>query len=261
MAATEFSYGCRHAPDTFPLTGGPYRIAAERRLCADELRAVAEAEHRLAGLGALRAGALDMGVLPVDGVPAGALPVDAPAEALPWSRALPPDELTALAQDLADGLRGSARTGHPAVFANELAAWRATAEAAARPGWAATLRGPFTTTRTELTCPGPLLRGHLPDDGLKPAHPELRAVWDQLLHEHPAGAATAWSEVMSEPLKLDCLRTPLRGALGTATIGGRELEHWAYRGADGLRLWYAPDPVARETWVTGLAGPLPARRR
>ncbi|MFG2910232.1 hypothetical protein ACGF13_34920 [Kitasatospora sp. NPDC048286] len=244
---TGYSYGCEHTDNGTPIKPLPYRVAAERKLCRTEQHAAVEAERRLALLGATA----------VRDLP-GAAPRAALTEALPWSRFLPVGELPTLADDLVAGLRATAATGFLAPFANALATWQATAELLASGAHAdADRHGPYTTGRAELTCPEEYRHGHRSGDGPKLAGPDLATVWDRLLAEQPERAGDIWCELQYDPLMLDCRRTPLRGALRTVAIDGRELEQWVYRDAAGLRFRYAVDTVERETWVTGI-GELPA---
>lgn len=275
--ALRYSYRCEHVPDG-PADPGPAGRddppgpddPAARRLCPAELRAVTAAERGLAAAGVTAGRPWPVGLTRPD-----------LTAALPWSAHLPERELRGLAEDLLRGLHGAHRTGHPAVFGNELAAWRATAEAWHRPERATAVGGPLRATGTALRHPGPPPGGNPgpvptrtpapdpgpgaerpPGGGLVPVADGVRPLWDRLLTGDRPAALAAWTAVDSEPRRLDCRRTPLRGALGTVRVDGRELPHWEYRSPDGaVRLRYAPDPVARVAWVTGLvrsAGPAQA---
>jgi hypothetical protein len=80
--------------------------------------------------------------------------------------------------------------------------------------------------------------------------------WEQLAQQAAANLRRAFEAIRSEPRD----RTNpdrhhrLRGALGTASWKGADLERWQYEVTGGGRIWYLVDDQRRTVWVTHAGG-------
>ena len=50
--------------------------------------------------------------------------------------------------------------------------------------------------------------------------------------------------------KRDDRQHPLKGALGTRSVNGRDLEQWQHEVTSGGRIWYCIDDGNRTVWMT-----------
>ena len=74
--------------------------------------------------------------------------------------------------------------------------------------------------------------------------------WEQLSSAAPGAALAAWVALRSDPRQRTERQHPLRGDLGTRTIGGRMLEQWQLEVTGAGRLWYCIDDQHRTVYLT-----------
>ena len=68
--------------------------------------------------------------------------------------------------------------------------------------------------------------------------------------QFPGNCAEAKARLKTAPTARTAAQKPLRGRLGTRTIGGVEMAQWQYDISSGARLWYCVDPEKRIVWLT-----------
>ncbi|GAA1385647.1 hypothetical protein GCM10009613_18360 [Pseudonocardia kongjuensis] len=95
-------------------------------------------------------------------------------------------------------------------------------------------------------------------DGWEPrfATSEAAKGWEELCRGAAPNTWAAWLVLTERPTtpQNPARQHRLRGALGTRSVGGRDLEQWQYEVTAGGRIWYCPDPERRIVWVVA-AGP------
>ena len=74
--------------------------------------------------------------------------------------------------------------------------------------------------------------------------------WDLLVAQHSEAADRAWVAITSDPQRVDGRQHQLKGKLGTAAVGSRQLSQWQYEVLSAGRVWYAIDEDERTLWVT-----------
>ncbi|HMJ74523.1 MAG TPA: hypothetical protein VK507_01050 [Iamia sp.] len=77
--------------------------------------------------------------------------------------------------------------------------------------------------------------------------------WEQVVSAAPANARRAWERLTSDPRHRGERQHPLKGALGTRSVGNVDLEQWQYEVTSGGRLWYCIDDERRTVWLTDAA--------
>lgn len=66
----------------------------------------------------------------------------------------------------------------------------------------------------------------------------------------PGNCAEAKARLKTAATTRTDVQKPLRGTLGSRTIGGIEMDQWQYDVSSGARLWYCVDPDDRIVWLT-----------
>jgi hypothetical protein len=74
--------------------------------------------------------------------------------------------------------------------------------------------------------------------------------WEQICAAAANNARTAWERITTDPRQRDQRQHRLRGALGSRSVGGKELDQWQYEVTGGGRIWYCIDDAARTVWMT-----------
>jgi hypothetical protein len=71
--------------------------------------------------------------------------------------------------------------------------------------------------------------------------------WELLAGQAPGPTRTAWMNLRSEPRARSERQHPLKGALGTRSVGGRVLDRpqWQLEVTGAGRIWYAIDDQRR----------------
>lgn len=72
----------------------------------------------------------------------------------------------------------------------------------------------------------------------------------ELERQSPGNCAEAKARLKTTPTTRSDAQKPLRGTLGTRTIGGVEMTQWQYDISAGARLWYCVDNDNRIVWLT-----------
>lgn len=68
--------------------------------------------------------------------------------------------------------------------------------------------------------------------------------------QFPGSCAEAKARLKVAPTTRSDVQKPLRGSLGTRTLGGVTMDQWQYDISGSARLWYCVDPDARIVWLT-----------
>lgn len=74
--------------------------------------------------------------------------------------------------------------------------------------------------------------------------------WERLSSQAPGPSRNAWLTLRSDPRSRNDRQHPLKGALGTRSIGGRVLEQWQLEVTGAGRVWYAIDDERRTVILT-----------
>lgn len=74
--------------------------------------------------------------------------------------------------------------------------------------------------------------------------------WERLSSQAPGPTRNAWMTLRSEPRARNDRQHPLKGELGTRSIGGRILEQWQLEVTGAGRVWYAIDDERRTVILT-----------
>ena len=74
--------------------------------------------------------------------------------------------------------------------------------------------------------------------------------WEQLVHQAPGPTLAAWKTLRADPRRRGERQHPLKGELGTRSIGGRTLEQWQLEVTGAGRIWYAIDDERRIVVLT-----------
>ncbi len=69
--------------------------------------------------------------------------------------------------------------------------------------------------------------------------------WDRLSSQAPAATRIVWLALRSEPRARSDRQHPLKGDLGTRSLGGRILAQWQLEVTGAGRIWYAIDDDRR----------------
>lgn len=74
--------------------------------------------------------------------------------------------------------------------------------------------------------------------------------WDEICRVAAANARVAWDAITSDPRDRSSRQHPLKGALGTRSVNGTDMQQWQYEVTAGGRLWYCIDDEAKSVWLT-----------
>ncbi|WP_018635462.1 hypothetical protein [Parafrankia elaeagni] len=74
--------------------------------------------------------------------------------------------------------------------------------------------------------------------------------WDSLCRSHPSAARAAFDAIQRDPRHRNQRQHPLKGSLGTRSIGGRPMPQWQYEATGGGRIWYCIDDDRHRIWIT-----------
>lgn len=72
----------------------------------------------------------------------------------------------------------------------------------------------------------------------------------EMERQFPGNCAEAKARLKTAATTRTDVQKPLRGTLGSRTIGGIEMDQWQYDVSSGARLWYCVDPDDRIVWLT-----------
>ena len=76
--------------------------------------------------------------------------------------------------------------------------------------------------------------------------------WEDLSRQAPGPTFDAWETIGKDPRDRSNPRRqhPVRGSLGTRSVGGRVLEQWQYEVTGAGRIWYCIDDASHTVWLT-----------
>ena len=74
--------------------------------------------------------------------------------------------------------------------------------------------------------------------------------WEQLCSQAPGPSSTAWTALRTDPRARSQRQHPLKGNLGSRSVGGRVLEQWQYEITGAGRIWYCIDDERHVIYLT-----------
>ncbi len=77
--------------------------------------------------------------------------------------------------------------------------------------------------------------------------------WEQLCAQHPEAAARSYDVLRADPRQHSDRNHPLKGELGTGSVGGRDLDRWQNEVTAGGRIFFLIDDENRTVWFDEVA--------
>lgn len=74
--------------------------------------------------------------------------------------------------------------------------------------------------------------------------------WEQLCRQAAGPTGAAFDAIVSDPRSRSSRQFPLKGALGSRTIKGKDLDQWEYEVTGAGRVFYCIDDKNSVVWLT-----------